>query len=176
MSWRIYWWCPYVKTVNSSKHGILLQFRRWLWITLSFDGLNSLNFKGDIPICSPIHLTVIERIGPSTRIFINHSRPKSKGKRYLNWKILRSFLWLSKTIWNFQPFRMPLKDFLNLVLACKEISPSYGSDRIKVFFSTVVTWGHFMTNLLITILKDLSINDKWCPFFKNTYFKKLKSS
>ena len=33
---------------------------------------------------------------------------------------------------------MPLKDFLNLVLVCKEISPRYGNDRIKAFFSTVV--------------------------------------
>ena len=66
--------------------------------------------------------------------------------------------------------------FLNLVVVCKEIYPRYGSDRIKVFFSTVVTCGRFMTNLLITILKHLPINDKGCPFFKNTCFKKLSSS
>ena len=34
---------------------------------------------------------------------------------------------------------MPLKYFLNLVLDCKETSAKYGSDRIKVFLSTVVT-------------------------------------
>ena len=71
---------------------------------------------------------------------------------------------------------MLLKDFLNLILVCKEISPSYGNDRIKAFFSTVVTCGRFMTNLLITILKHLSINNKGYPFFKNTCFKKLSSS
>ena len=87
-----------------------------------------------------------------------------------------SFLWLLKTIWSLQQFKMPLKDFLNLVLVCKEISPRYGSDRVKVFFSTVVTWGRIMTNLLITILKHFSINDKGYPFFKKTCFKKLSSS
>ena len=70
---------------------------------------------------------------------------------------------------------MPLKDLLNLVLVYKEISPRYASDRIKVFFSTAVTCGRFMTNLLITILKHLSINDKGYPFFKNTCFNKLSS-
>ena len=44
---------PFAKMVNSSKDGILLQFRRWSQITLSFDGLVFLNVKGDIPICSP---------------------------------------------------------------------------------------------------------------------------
>ena len=33
-----------------------------------------------------------------------------------------------------------------------------------------------MNNLLITILKYLSINDKGYPFFKNLCFKKLSSS
>ena len=39
--------------VNLSKDGMLLQFRRWSRIALSFDGLTFLNVKGDIPICSP---------------------------------------------------------------------------------------------------------------------------
>ena len=43
--------------VNLSKDGILLQFRRWSRIALSFDSLISLNVKGDIPRCSP-NLTV----------------------------------------------------------------------------------------------------------------------
>ena len=50
---RIYLQCPHIKMVNSSKDGILLQFRRWSQIALSFDGLNFLNVKGDISICSP---------------------------------------------------------------------------------------------------------------------------
>ena len=44
---------PFVKMVNSSKDGMLLQFKRWSRIALSFDGLVFLNVKGDIPICSP---------------------------------------------------------------------------------------------------------------------------
>ena len=39
--------------VNSSKDRMLLQFRRWSRIAVSFDGLPFLNVKGDIPICSP---------------------------------------------------------------------------------------------------------------------------
>ena len=39
--------------VNLSKDGILLQFRRWSQIALSFDGLTFRNVKGDISICSP---------------------------------------------------------------------------------------------------------------------------
>ena len=42
---RIYLWCSYAKMVNSSKYGILLQFRRWSRITLSLDGLTFLNVK-----------------------------------------------------------------------------------------------------------------------------------
>ena len=44
---------PFAKMVNASKDGILLQFRRWSRIALSFDGLVFLNVKGDIPIGSP---------------------------------------------------------------------------------------------------------------------------
>ena len=43
----------FVKIVNSSKDGMLLQFKRWSQIPLSFDGLVFLNVKGDNPICSP---------------------------------------------------------------------------------------------------------------------------
>ena len=39
---------PFAKTVNSSKDRVLLQFKRWLRIALSFDGLVFLNVKGDI--------------------------------------------------------------------------------------------------------------------------------
>ena len=37
--------------------------------------------------------------------------------------------------------KMPLKDFLNLVFVCKETSPRYGSDRIEIFFLTVLPEG-----------------------------------
>ena len=53
--------------------GVLLQFRRWSQIALSFDGLTFLNLKGDIPTCSPdltkvsMRLTLIGRIAFSTR-------------------------------------------------------------------------------------------------------------
>ena len=43
----------FAKTVNFSKDEILLQFKRWSRIALSFDGLVFLSVKGDIPICSP---------------------------------------------------------------------------------------------------------------------------
>ena len=43
---------PFVKIVNSSKDGILLQFKRWSRTAFFFDGLVFLNVKGDIPICS----------------------------------------------------------------------------------------------------------------------------
>ena len=36
-----------------------------------------------------------------------------------------------------QEFSKPLGDLLNFVLVCKEISPRYGNDKSKVFFSTV---------------------------------------
>ena len=44
---------PFLKIVNPSKDGMLLKLKRWSGIALSFDGLVSLNVKGDIPICSP---------------------------------------------------------------------------------------------------------------------------
>ena len=43
----------FVKMVSSSQYGMLLQFKRWLQIALSFDGLVFLNVKVDTPICSP---------------------------------------------------------------------------------------------------------------------------
>ena len=62
---------------------------------------------------------------------------------------------------------MSLKDFVNLVLVFQEISPRYGSDRIKVLLSTVVICGRFMINLLMTILQHLLVNGKGLLFFKN---------
>ena len=62
---------PFAKMVNSSKDGILLQFKRWSRIELSFDCLVSLNVKVDIPICFPdltfkcIYEDVIEGINKS---------------------------------------------------------------------------------------------------------------
>ena len=44
---------PLPKMVNSSKNGILLQFKRWSRIALSSDGLVFLNVKAYISICSP---------------------------------------------------------------------------------------------------------------------------
>ena len=44
---------PFAKMINSSKEDILLQFKRWSRIALTFDGLVFLNDKGDISICSP---------------------------------------------------------------------------------------------------------------------------
>ena len=44
---------PFVKMVNYSKDAMLLQFKRWSRIALSFDALVFLNVKGDIPIYSP---------------------------------------------------------------------------------------------------------------------------
>ena len=41
---------PFVKMVNSPKDGVLLQFKIWSRIQLSFDGLVFLNVKGDIQI------------------------------------------------------------------------------------------------------------------------------
>ena len=69
---------PFVKMVNSSKDGILLQFKRWSRIALSCDGLVFLNVKVDIPMCSPDltfkSLSVIGRIASTTHIFIHYSR------------------------------------------------------------------------------------------------------
>ena len=47
-------------------------------------------------------------------------------------KTFESFLWLLKTISSLQEFSKSLRDFLNLFLVCKEISPSYGNDKNKV--------------------------------------------
>ena len=52
---------PFVKMVNSSKDGILLQFERWSRILFSFDCLVILNVKGDIrlTLIGDICLTVV---------------------------------------------------------------------------------------------------------------------
>ena len=50
---RIGLWFLYAKMVNSSKDGILLEFRRWSRIALSFNDLTFPYVNGDIPICSP---------------------------------------------------------------------------------------------------------------------------
>ena len=76
---RIYLWCPYTKMVNSSKDGISLQLSRWSRIALSFDGLTKCqggypNMFSRLNFQVSLRLTVIGRIVPSTRIFINHPR------------------------------------------------------------------------------------------------------
>ena len=41
------------RMINSSKDKILLRFKTWSQIALSFDGLVFLDVKGYIPICFP---------------------------------------------------------------------------------------------------------------------------
>ena len=67
-----------------------------------------------------------------------------------------------------------MRDISNFVLVCKKISPRHSSDKIKVFFSTVVNWRRLMNNLLTIVLKNkwMTINDKGHPFLKKTIFKK----
>ena len=98
-------------------------------------------------------------------------KTKLKGKQSLKWKTFKSCLWLLKAIWSLQEFSKLLKDFLNFVLVCKEISPRYGNDKNKVFFSTALAWGRLMNNLSTNVLKQLSINDKGYPFFKKLVSK-----
>ena len=45
-------------------------------------------------------------------------------------KTLVSFIWLLIAIWDLKKIKIPLKDFLNLVLVCKEIFLTYGHNRI----------------------------------------------
>ena len=126
-----------------------------------------------------IRLSIIGRISPTSCIFIySYTTPHTKleRKRPLKWKTFENFLWLLKTIWSLQEFSKPFRYFLDLVLVCKEISPWYGNDKNKVFFSTVINWGCLINNLSTNVLKQLSINGKGYPYFKNTYFKKLSSS
>ena len=96
-------------------------------------------------------------------------------------KRFESFLWLLKLIWNLQEFSKLLRDFLHLVLVCKEISPRYGNDKNKAFFSTVINWGRLINNSSTNVFKQLSTNDKGYPVFKNIgisplTFKKTKPS
>ena len=86
-----------------------------------------------------LRFIVIGRIASSTHILQTTPDSKSKGKQSLNRKTLASFLSLLKIIWSLEQSKMFLEDFLNSVLVYKETSPRYGSDRTKVFFSTVIT-------------------------------------
>ena len=76
--------------------------------------------------------------------------------RSFKWKTFESFLWLLKAIWSVQKSSKPLRDFLNLVLVFKEISPRYGNDKNKVFFLTFINWGRLIKSLSTNVLKQLS--------------------
>ena len=81
--------------VNSSKGEILLQFRKWSRIALSFDGLTFLNVKGNIPICSPDQLLSVYPSHRNRKNCTFHTyiyKPLQAGKRSLNRKTLASFL------------------------------------------------------------------------------------
>ena len=173
----------FVKMVKYSKHGMLLQFKWWSKIALSFDGLVFLNVKGDR------YPNMFSR--PNIRLFVSphyvelhlprvylYTTPdsKSEGKRSLKGKTFESFLWLLKRISSWQEFSKPLRDFLNLILVCKKISPRYGNDKNKVFFPTVFNCGRLINNFSTNALKQLSINDKGYPSFKTTCYKKLSYS
>ena len=75
---------------------------------------------------------------------------------------------------NLQEIIKTSKDFFNLVFVCEEISPRYGNDKNKVFFSPVVNWERLMNKLSTNVLKQLSIRVP--VFLKNPCFKKLSSS
>ena len=83
----------FTKMVNSSNDGILLQFKRWSPIALSFDGLVFLNVKGDIPICSPdltFKCLFFYHIY-HTYIYILLQTPNRKARDLWNGKHLRVF-------------------------------------------------------------------------------------
>ena len=95
-------------------------------IKLPFYGLN---VKSDIPTCFPVLTLKCLSVSPLQdelhvlHVYL-HTTPDTKliGKQSLNRKTFVSFLWLLKTIWILQQFDTPSKDFLNLVLVCKEVS------------------------------------------------------
>ena len=83
-------------------------------------------------------------------------KSKRSGSLKRNW--FDNLLWLSKTIWTLQQFKMFLNDFLSLVLNSKEISPKKGSGKISKCFSTVNFNGDSVKTLSITFLKQEPIN------------------
>ena len=120
-------------------------------------------------------LTIISRIASITHKSLYRTTPDTK--RSLKRKTFESFLYLLKTIWSFQQFSIPLRNFFNLVsLTYLEISltelklslqgnfSKERNDKNKIFFSAVVIWGRFISNLSTNILKRLSINDKGPAF------------
>ena len=119
---------------NSSNKGILFQFKRWYQIALSFDYLVFLNAKSDMAIMfsKPNNLTFkylsvspkyVELHLPHVYFYILlHTLNRKVSKQSLNGKTFESFLSLLKT-WSLQEFCKPLRDFLNFILVCKEISP-----------------------------------------------------
>ena len=110
-----------------------------------------------VSICLPI----IGRIAPIARIYYTSLDTKSEGERSLKRKTFDSFLWLLKAVWSLQEFSKPLREFLKLLLVCKEISPRYGNDKNKVFFSTVINWGRLINNLSTIVLKLFCVISKW---------------
>ena len=143
----------------------ILQFKRWSQnCAFLFDGLIFSSVKGNILVSSPdpkfrisIRLIMISRATSTTLIFIY----------YFTNKIEREAVFETEKL----GFRKPLRYFLIFVLVWKEMSPSYGNNKKKVFFSTFANWGRVMNNLLTNV-----INDKGSRFFKKTYFKRLSSS
>ena len=102
-------------------------------------------------------LTILRKNVSSTCIFTYHS----KGKRSLNEKTLASYNWHLKTIWNSQQFKIPLKDVLNLVFVCKEISPRYGNN---IRYGMVIGMIIFFSIVVISAILDQIINSCFKTF------------
>ena len=75
-----------------------------------------------------IRLTLIGKLHVPQVYLYTTPHTKLKGKRSLNRKTSASFLWLLKTIWSLEQFKMPFKDFHHLAVF-KEMSPRYGNNR-----------------------------------------------
>ena len=97
---------------------------------------------------------------------------KSKSEWFLNWKTA-SVLWLLKAIWSLQQFKIPLQDFLNLVVVCKEMSPRYGNGRVSLLRNYCLL-RTFYDQLINNRFKNF--HNKWqrVPIFKKYLFWEIK--
>ena len=146
---------PFVKIVNSSKDGMLLQFKRWSRIALSFDGLVFLNVKDDIPICSPDLTFKCLSVCLSVGYHLSHLRNLNhqKGAQFATmfWiaiicRLLRSLLFWQTGI-------------INSILKLKTV---YFSNEIELFWiKTLVLLNYFFLTIVSSLIVSLYNKIVW---------------
>ena len=145
----------FFKIVNLSKDGMLLQFKWWSRMTLSFYGLVFLNVKDDIPICSPELTFNCLSVCLSVGYHLSHLRNLNHQKRAQ----FATMFWIAITCRLLRSLLFWQTGIINSILKSKKV---YLSNEIDLFWiKALVLLNYFFLTIVSSLIVSLYNNILW---------------